>query len=94
MLRLWPIYLPLQWATSASQSQWLQIVKMVGKGELLFSAINTNDVVTKSKFDHMYGRRHSLNDGIIRATGNARWRVLVLACSLPKSFAFEMFFKW
>ena len=33
------------------------------KGELLFSAINVNDCVTKSKFDNVYSCRHSLNDG-------------------------------
>ncbi len=38
------------------------------RGELLFSAINVNDSVTKSKFDNKYGIRHSLPDGINRAT--------------------------
>jgi adenosylhomocysteinase len=38
------------------------------KGELLFSAINVNDSVTKSKFDNIYGIRHSLPDGLNRAT--------------------------
>jgi len=38
------------------------------KGELLFPAINVNDSVTKSKFDNIYGCRHSLVDGIMRAT--------------------------
>jgi adenosylhomocysteinase len=37
-------------------------------GELLFPAINVNDSVTKSKFDNLYGCRHSLIDGINRAT--------------------------
>ena len=37
-------------------------------GELLFPAINVNDSVTKSKFDNLYGCRHSLVDGINRAT--------------------------
>ncbi|MGC5583297.1 adenosylhomocysteinase [Ornithinimicrobium sp. W1679] len=37
-------------------------------GELLFPAINVNDSVTKSKFDNVYGVRHSLVDGINRAT--------------------------
>jgi adenosylhomocysteinase len=37
-------------------------------GELLFPAINVNDSVTKSKFDNLYGCRHSLIDGIFRAT--------------------------
>merc|ERR1712031_100463 len=37
-------------------------------GELLFPSINVNDCVTKSKFDNVYGCRHSLPDGIMRAT--------------------------
>ena len=37
-------------------------------GTLLFPAINVNDAVTKSKFDNLYGCRHSLVDGIMRAT--------------------------
>jgi adenosylhomocysteinase len=37
-------------------------------GQLLFPAINVNDSVTKSKFDNLYGVRHSLIDGIFRAT--------------------------
>lgn len=37
-------------------------------GTLLFPAINVNDSVTKSKFDNVYGCRHSLPDGIMRAT--------------------------
>ena len=37
-------------------------------GTLLFPAINVNDSVTKSKFDNIYGCRHSLPDGIMRAT--------------------------
>merc|ERR1719486_60333 len=42
---------------------------MAKKGELLFPAINVNDCVTKSKFDNVYGCRHSLPDSIMRATG-------------------------
>jgi adenosylhomocysteinase len=38
------------------------------RGELLFPAINVNDAVTKSKFDNKYGIRHSLPDGLNRAT--------------------------
>jgi adenosylhomocysteinase len=37
-------------------------------GKLLFPAINVNDSVTKSKFDNIYGCRHSLPDGLMRAT--------------------------
>src|SRR3546814_16536094 len=39
---------------------------MFENGELLFPAINVNDSVTKSKFDNLYGCRHSLIDGINR----------------------------
>ncbi|MGH9170290.1 MAG: adenosylhomocysteinase [Acidimicrobiales bacterium] len=42
--------------------------QMHARGELLFPAINVNDSVTKSKFDNKYGCRHSLVDGINRAT--------------------------
>jgi len=41
---------------------------MAKEGTLLFPAINVNDSVTKSKFDNIYGCRHSLPDGIMRAT--------------------------
>jgi adenosylhomocysteinase len=42
--------------------------QMSKNGELLVRAINVNDSVTKSKFDNIYGCRHSLPDGIMRAT--------------------------
>jgi len=45
-----------------------RLYQMLEKGELLFPAINVNDSVTKSKFDNVYGCRHSLVDGIMRAT--------------------------
>jgi adenosylhomocysteinase len=45
-----------------------RLYKMAEKGELLFPAINVNDSVTKSKFDNLYGCRHSLIDAINRAT--------------------------
>merc|ERR1711908_72061 len=45
-----------------------RLISMADKGELLFPAINVNDCVTKSKFDNVYGCRHSLPDGIMRAT--------------------------
>ena len=41
---------------------------MERRGELLFPAINVNDSVTKSKFDNIYGCRHSLPDGLMRAS--------------------------
>ncbi len=46
----------------------LRLTQMAENGELLFPAINVNDSVTKSKFDNLYGVRHSLVDGIFRAT--------------------------
>ncbi len=45
-----------------------RLYKMEKDGELLFPAINVNDSVTKSKFDNLYGCRHSLVDAISRAT--------------------------
>jgi adenosylhomocysteinase len=41
---------------------------MADKGQLLFKAINVNDSVTKQKFDNIYGCKHSLPDGLMRAT--------------------------
>ena len=46
----------------------LRLSQMAENGGLLFPAINVNDSVTKSKFDNLYGCRHSLVDGIFRAT--------------------------
>ncbi|WP_298183313.1 adenosylhomocysteinase [Saccharomonospora sp.] len=46
----------------------LRLYEYAKSGELLFPAINVNDSVTKSKFDNKYGCRHSLVDGINRAT--------------------------
>jgi adenosylhomocysteinase len=45
-----------------------RLYQMFERGELLFPAINVNDSVTKSKFDNLYGCRHSLVDGINRGT--------------------------
>lgn len=45
-----------------------RLYEMHRDGDLLFPAINVNDAVTKSKFDNKYGCRHSLIDGINRAT--------------------------
>ncbi|MFK4837955.1 adenosylhomocysteinase [Microbacterium sp. ZW T2_14] len=45
-----------------------RLYELAAAGELLFPAINVNDSVTKSKFDNKYGIRHSLPDGINRAT--------------------------
>jgi adenosylhomocysteinase len=45
-----------------------RLYQFAEQGQLLFPAINVNDAVTKSKFDNKYGCRHSLIDGINRAT--------------------------
>jgi len=45
-----------------------RLYEMEEAGELLFPAINVNDSVTKSKFDNLYGCRHSVVDGLNRAT--------------------------
>jgi adenosylhomocysteinase len=45
-----------------------RLYQMMENGTLLFPAINVNDSVTKSKFDNIYGCRHSLPDGLARAT--------------------------
>ena len=45
-----------------------RLYQMQERGELAFPAINVNDSVTKSKFDNLYGCRHSLVDGINRGT--------------------------
>jgi adenosylhomocysteinase len=45
-----------------------RLYEMQKAGTLLFPAINVNDSVTKSKFDNLYGCRHSLVDGLMRAT--------------------------
>jgi len=46
----------------------LRLEQMSQRGELLIKAINVNDSVTKQKFDNIYGCRHSLPDGLMRAT--------------------------
>lgn len=49
-------------------------------GTLLFPAINVNDSVTKSKFDNIYGCKHSLPDGIMRATDVMIAGKMVVVC--------------
>ncbi|MGW7081651.1 adenosylhomocysteinase [Streptomyces sp. NPDC054866] len=67
----------LDWAQLASEIRGVteetttgvhRLYEMHRDGTLLFPAINVNDAVTKSKFDNKYGCRHSLIDGINRAT--------------------------
>ncbi|RMF17518.1 MAG: adenosylhomocysteinase, partial [Candidatus Dadabacteria bacterium] len=57
-----------------------RLYQMQQRGELLFPAINVNDAVTKSKFDNVYGCRHSLPDGIMRATDVMIAGKLVVIC--------------
>merc|ERR1719203_1945924 len=45
-----------------------RLYSMAQNNKLLFPAINVNDAVTKSKFDNLYGCKHSLPDGLCRAT--------------------------
>ncbi|OMJ71517.1 hypothetical protein SteCoe_30245 [Stentor coeruleus] len=68
---------PHKWRTMAerivgvSEETTTGVMRLYEKskaGKLLFPAINVNDSVTKSKFDNIYGCRHSLPDGIMRAT--------------------------
>ncbi|NNN31835.1 adenosylhomocysteinase [Streptomyces sp. S3(2020)] len=68
---------PLDWTRIASEIRGVseetttgvhRLYEMQRDGVLLFPAINVNDAVTKSKFDNKYGCRHSLIDGINRAT--------------------------
>ncbi len=68
---------PTRWTTIAAEIQGVteetttgvhRLYELAKAGELLFPAINVNDSVTKSKFDNKYGIRHSLPDGLNRAT--------------------------
>jgi adenosylhomocysteinase len=68
---------PKRWTTVASDIRGVteetttgvhRLYQLAEQGMLLFPAINVNDSVTKSKFDNKYGIRHSLVDGINRAT--------------------------
>ncbi len=58
----------LQGVTEETTTGVHRLYQMTEAGTLLFPAINVNDSVTKSKFDNLYGVRHSLVDGICRAT--------------------------
>jgi len=58
----------IQGVTEETTTGVHRLYEMARDGKLLFPAINVNDSVTKSKFDNLYGCRHSLIDGINRAT--------------------------
>jgi adenosylhomocysteinase len=57
-----------------------RLYKLASEGALLFPAINVNDSVTKSKFDNKYGIRHSLVDGLNRATDVMLGGKLAVVC--------------
>ncbi|NBX70680.1 MAG: adenosylhomocysteinase, partial [Actinobacteria bacterium] len=58
----------IQGVTEETTTGVHRLYEMFAEGQLKFPAINVNDSVTKSKFDNKYGTRHSLIDGINRAT--------------------------
>ena len=58
----------IQGVTEETTTGVMRLYEMARDGKLQFPAINVNDSVTKSKFDNQYGCRHSLIDGINRAT--------------------------
>jgi adenosylhomocysteinase len=58
----------IQGVTEETTTGVMRLYQLAEAGKLLFPAINVNDSVTKSKFDNKYGIRHSLPDGINRAT--------------------------
>jgi adenosylhomocysteinase len=67
--RLWHELAPaIKGVTEETTTGVHRLYQMESGGTLLFPAINVNDSVTKSKFDNLYGCRHSLIDGINRAT--------------------------
>ena len=57
-----------------------RLYEMQDKGTLLFPAINVNDSVTKSKFDNIYGCRHSLIDGLNRASDTMMGGKIAVVC--------------
>jgi adenosylhomocysteinase len=57
-----------------------RLYQRMEEGSLLFPAINVNDSVTKSKFDNVYGCRHSLIDGLFRATDVMLGGKLAVVC--------------
>src|SRR4051795_8142522 len=63
-----PIANSIKGVTEETTTGVLRLYDMMREGSLLFPALNVNDSVTKSKFDNKYGCRHSLIDGINRAT--------------------------
>jgi adenosylhomocysteinase len=80
---------PKRWTTVGSEiigvteettTGVLRLYDMFREGTLMFPAINVNDSVTKSKFDNKYGTRHSLIDGINRATDTLMGGKVAVVC--------------
>jgi len=80
---------PKRWSTVGSEIMGvteetttgvLRLYDMFREGTLMFPAINVNDSVTKSKFDNKYGTRHSLIDGINRATDTLMGGKVAVVC--------------
>jgi len=80
---------PSRWTTVASELRGVseetttgvhRLYELAREGLLLFPAINVNDAVTKSKFDNKYGIRHSLPDGLNRATDVLMGGKVALVC--------------
>ena len=80
---------PSRWTTVASELRGVseetttgvhRLYELTRDGLLLFPAINVNDAVTKSKFDNKYGIRHSLPDGLNRATDVLMGGKVALVC--------------
>ncbi len=80
---------PGRWAAAAERMKGVseetttgvhRLYQMERAGTLLFPAINVNDSVTKSKFDNIYGCRHSLPDGLMRATDVMLGGKLAVVC--------------
>jgi adenosylhomocysteinase len=80
---------PQRWTTVGSEIMGvteetttgvLRLYDMFREGTLMFPAINVNDSVTKSKFDNKYGTRHSLIDGINRATDTLMGGKVAVVC--------------
>ncbi|MEJ3403508.1 adenosylhomocysteinase [Rathayibacter sp. YIM 133350] len=70
----------LQGVTEETTTGVHRLYELAAAGELLFPAINVNDSVTKSKFDNKYGIRHSLPDGLNRATDVLMGGKVALVC--------------
>ncbi|MFZ4077979.1 MAG: adenosylhomocysteinase [Microbacteriaceae bacterium] len=89
LLRTTVALTPSRWTTVAAQVRGVseetttgvhRLYELHREGALLFPAINVNDAVTKSKFDNKYGIRHSLPDGLNRATDVLMGGKIALVC--------------